>query len=129
MQDIMPPLGANAQLILSYGVGGFRIGNADYASHVLVLPTATHAWNGELTLEALAPLFAYEPTTELLLIGTGVRHEMVDPSVRKALKEKELALDTMDTGAACRTFNILLGEGRRVAVALRLPTTKAPAIQ
>ena len=121
MQDIMPPVGANAQLIRSYGPLGFRIGQADYTTHMLVLPTETHAWSSELTLEALAPLFAYDPTTEVLLIGTGARHEMVDPMLRKALKEKGLALDTMDTGAACRTFNILLGEGRRVAVALRLP--------
>lgn len=120
MQDIMPPVGANAQLIRSYGPLGFRIGQADYTTHVLVLPTETHAWSGELTLEALAPLFAYDPATEVLLIGTGARHEMVDPMLRKALKEKGLALDTMDTGAACRTFNILLGEGRRVAVALRM---------
>ena len=122
MQDIMPPVGANAQVIRSYGAAGFRIGQAEYASHVLVLPTQTHPWNGELTLEALSPLFAYEPATEVLLIGsTGARHEMVDPMLRKALKEKGLVLDTMDTGAACRTFNILLGESRRVAVALKLP--------
>ena len=121
MHNIMPPIAGNSQLIRSYGGQGFRIGQAEYASHVLVLPTITHAWNGELTPEALAPLFAYEPATELLLIGTGARHEMVDPALRMGLKEKGLALDTMDTGAACRTFNVLLGEGRRVAVALLLP--------
>ena len=121
MHDIMPPVGANAQLILSYGPAGFRIGHGQYATHVLVLPTETHGWSGELTLEALAPLFTYDPVTEVLLIGTGARHEMVDLGLRKALKERGLAIDTMDTGAACRTFNILLGEGRRVAVALRLP--------
>lgn len=125
MQDIMPPVGANAQLIRSYGPAGFRIGQADYASHVLVLPTVTHVWNGELTLEALAPLFQTSSgdaaPTEILLIGTGKRHEMVDAATRKALKEKGLATETMDTGAACRTFNVLLGESRRVAVALRLP--------
>jgi len=120
MQDIMPAVGANAQLILSYGPAGFRIGHVDYASHVLVLPTQTHVWNGELTLEALAPLFPYDPATEFLLIGTGAQHEMIDPALRKMLKECGLAIDTMDTGAACRTFNILLGEGRRVAVALRM---------
>jgi uncharacterized protein len=121
MQDIMPPVGANAQLILSYGSAGFRIGHGEYASHVLVLPTQTHPWSGELTPESLAPIFAHDPATEVLLIGTGARHEMIDPALRKALKERGLAIDTMDTGAACRTFNILLGEGRRVAVALRLP--------
>lgn len=122
MHDIMPPLAANAQLIQSYGPAGFRIGNAEYATHVLVSPTETIAWNGELTIEALKPVVEAEPKCEVLLIGTGARHEMIAPELRRALKEQGLAVDTMDTGAACRTFNILLGESRRVAVALLLPT-------
>ena len=122
MHDIMPPLAANAQLIQSYGPAGFRIGNAEYATHVLVTPTATFVWDGALTLEAFAPLLTTEPKCEVLLIGTGARHELVALEFRRALKEQGLAVDTMDTGAACRTFNILLGEGRRAAVALMLPT-------
>jgi uncharacterized protein len=118
MHDITPPLGANAQLIQSYGASGFRIGNAHYGMHVLVTPTATFPWNGDFTLEALAAVA--DIGCELLLIGTGARHELIAPELRTALKSKGLAVDTMDTGAACRTFNILLGEGRRAAVALRL---------
>ena len=121
MHDIMPQLAAGSQLIQSYGAGGFRIGNAMYDSHVLVMPTATFIWSGELSTAALAPVFSVEPATEVLLIGTGARHEMIAPELRRALKEKGLAIDSMDTGAACRTFNILLGEGRRAAVALLLP--------
>lgn len=121
MQDIMPPVGANAQLIQSYGTGGFRIGNVNYDTHVLVLPDATHVWNGDYTIEALAPLIEAGLAVELVLIGTGPRHEMLAPETRKRLKSQGWAVDTMDTGAACRTFNILLAEGRRVAVALRLP--------
>ncbi len=118
MHDIMPQLSANAQVIQSYGANGFRIGNAMYDTHVLVLPTATFAWNGELTMEALTAVLG---DTEILLIGTGARHEMIAPELRKALKERGIGIDTMDTGAACRTFNVLLGESRRVAAALRLP--------
>lgn len=121
MQDIMPPVGANAQLIQSYGAGGFRIGNVNYDTHVLVLQDATHAWNGDYTIEALAPLIEAGLAVELVLIGTGPRHEMLAPETRKLLKSQGWAVDTMDTGAACRTFNILLAEGRRVAVAMRLP--------
>lgn len=120
MHDIMPPVGANAQLIQSYGASGFRIGNATYATPVLVLPHATVVWSGELSVAALAPLTSADPATEVLLIGTGARHEMLAPELRRALRECGLSVDTMDTGAACRTFNILLAEGRRVAVALRL---------
>lgn len=121
MQDIMPPVGANAQLIQSYGASGFRIGNAQYDQPVLVLPTETVRWNGELTVEALEPVLAATPAVEVLLIGTGKRHEMIPPALRAALKARGLGVDTMDTGAACRTFNILLGESRRVAAALTLP--------
>lgn len=124
MHDIMPPVAANAQLIQSYGAGGFRIGNAMYMSPVLVTPAATFAWSGALTIEALAPLLPQpgdaEPI-EILLLGTGARHEMLAPALRAALKARGLGVDTMDTGAACRTFNILLGEARRVAAALMLP--------
>lgn len=120
MQDIMPPVGAGAQLIQSYGPAGFRIGNMAYETHVFVTPTATVAWSGELSLESLAPYLA-SGEIEILLIGTGARHEMIAPEIRRAFKAREIGLDTMDTGAACRTFNILLGEGRRAAVALMLP--------
>lgn len=121
MQDIMPPLGAGAQVIQSYGPQGFRIGNAVYETPVLVTESATYAWNGELTEQALEPLFLTTPQPEVLLIGTGARHRMVPPALRAALKARGLAIDTMDSGAACRTFNILLGEGRRVAAVLLLP--------
>ena len=121
MQDIMPPVGANAQLIQSYGHAGFRIGNTHYTSSVLVTPTTTFAWNGAWTIEALAPLFDTDPGPEILLLGTGTRHTMLDAHLRQMLKTKGVGIDTMDTGAACRTFNILLGESRRVAAALILP--------
>lgn len=121
MQDIMPQLGAGAQLVRSYGPQGFRIGQDSHEGHVLVLPTMTLAWSGALTMEALGPVLNAEPLTEILIIGTGKRHEMISPELRRALKEHGVGFDTMDTGAACRTFNILLGEGRRVAAALILP--------
>lgn len=120
MQDMMPQLGAGAQLVRSYGPEGFRIGQDSYAGHVLVLPAQTVAWSGELTIEALAPLLSADPATEIIIIGTGKRHEMVSPELKRALKVRGVGIDTMDTGAACRTFNVLLGEGRRVAAALML---------
>jgi uncharacterized protein len=107
--------------VRSYGPQGFRIGQGAHEGHVLVLPTQTVAWSGAFTLAAIAPLLDAEPTTEIIMIGTGARHEMLSPDFRRALKERGVAFDSMDTGAACRTFNILLGEGRRVAAALLLP--------
>ena len=121
MQDIMPPLGAFAQLIQSYGASGFRIGNNLYDTHVLVLPDATVEWTGEWSLDAFAAILSASPCPEVLLVGTGARHVMVPPLFRNAIKAREMGFDSMDTGAACRTFNVLLGEGRRVAAALLLP--------
>lgn len=121
MQDMMPQLGAGAQLVRAYGPEGFRIGQDSHAGHVLVLPAQTVAWSGELTIEALATLLNADPATEIIIIGTGKRHEMIAPDLKRALKERGVGTDTMDTGAACRTFNVLLGESRRVAAALLLP--------
>lgn len=120
MQDIMPPVGADAQVIQSYGAGGFRIGNAEYDTPVIVLPTQTFVWDGALTLESLAPILSAVPKPEVLLFGTGKMHVRVDAQLRMQLKQQGIGTDTMDTGAACRTFNILLGEGRRVVAALML---------
>jgi len=121
MQDIMPPVAANAQLVQSYGADGFRIGNQFYPSHVLVLPDKTIAWNGEWGGEMLAFLLSALPPSEVILLGTGAKHVMIPASLRQLIKSKSIGFDTMDTGAACRTFNILLGEGRRVAAAFLLP--------
>lgn len=120
MQDLTPRLDANAQLIQSYGPAGFRIANQDYASAVRLTNESTEAWDGELTVEALAPFFAMQPLPEVVLIGTGLRHVMLPAALRDALKAHGLAVDTMATGAAARTFNILLGEARRVVALLQL---------
>jgi uncharacterized protein len=55
---------------------------------------------------------------EVLLLGTGTRHEFVPPSLRRRLRDAGIVIDTMDTGAACRTYNVLVAEDRRVAAAL-----------
>lgn len=115
-------MGADAQVIQSYGAEGFRIGNRLYTTAVLVLPTQTLAWNGMWEMESLLPLIPPTAIPEILLLGTGVRHTQVPASLKTALRARGIGSDSMDTGAACRTFNILLGEGRRVAAALLLPT-------
>ena len=120
MQDIMPQLAAGAQLVQSYGPQGFRIGNVDHTTPVLITPKVTYPWNGELTIEAFAPFLTSDPRLEVLLVGTGLRHVMLPASLRAELKNRAIAVDSMDSGAACRTFNILLSEGRRVGAALQL---------
>lgn len=116
------PDSAQVQLIRSYGPGRFLISEREWRQPVLVTPTVTMAWNvaraEELTLESLAALKAAPVPTELLVLGCGARAIFVPPDLRAALKAAGLALEVVDTGSACRIYNVLLAESRRVAAAL-----------
>ena len=116
------PDAALAQVIRSYGPGHFLIGQRDWREPVLVTPTATTAWNAtraeELSLASLDALKQAPAPTELLVLGCGARAAFITPAVRAELKAAGLALEVVDTGSACRIYNVLLAEGRRVAAAL-----------
>ena len=113
---------SQVQLIRSYGPGHFLIGEHDWRSPVLVTPTVTTAWNvtraEELSLDNLAPLKSAAVPTELLVLGCGPRSVFIAPNRRADLKRAGMALEVVDTGSACRIYNVLLAEGRRVAAAL-----------
>ena len=113
---------AQVQLIRSYGPGHFKIGEREWRSPVLVTPTRTTAWDvaraEDLALDNLAALKEAPTPTELLVVGCGPRAVFLPPPLRAALKSAGLALEVVDTGSACRTYNVLLAEGRRVAAAL-----------
>jgi uncharacterized protein len=89
----------------------------------LVRPGAVAPWNtgdviSGLTTSALAPVLEVGPAVSILLVGGGRGTVMIPAAIRAELRAAGLVLDAMDTGAACRTYNVLLGEGRRVAAAL-----------
>ena len=113
---------SQVQLIRSYGPGRFVIGEREWRSAVLVMPHATVPWPGaraeDLALDSLSPLQAAPVPTELLVLGCGARAVLVPPPLRASLKAAGWALEVVDTGSACRIFNVLLAEGRRVAAAL-----------
>lgn len=113
---------AQVQLIRSYGPGRFLISDRDWRQPVLVTPFTTTAWNvaraEDLTLESLAALQVAPAPTELLVLGCGARAIFVPPELRATLKSAGLALEVVDTGSACRIYNVLLAESRRVAAAL-----------
>ena len=113
---------SQVQLIRSYGPGHFLIGERDWRSPVLVTPAVTVVWNvaraEELSLDNLAPLASAAVPTELLVLGCGARAIFIAPDRRAALKGAGMALEVVDTGSACRIYNVLLAEGRRVAAAL-----------
>lgn len=125
MADITPPLPTERQLIQGYGDGGFRIAGQDYSGSVLVEPEVTRPWfvgtAAEIDLASLSSLTDGRdggPSDGILLIGTGRAITPLDPALRVALRGFGLGLEVMDTGAACRTFNILLAEERNVVAAL-----------
>ena len=113
---------SRVQLIRSYGPGHFLIGDRDWRMPVLVTPSLTSEWAilraEDLSLASLEPLRRVEPPPELLVLGCGPRAIFVPPALRAELRQAGLALEVVDTGSACRIYNVLLAEGRRVAAAL-----------
>ncbi len=110
------------QLIQTYGPGRFRISDVDHTGAVLVLPQRTTPWSvataDEIAADNLGPIIEATPAVEVLVVGCGARASFIPPSRRSELRAYGLVLEVMDTGAACRTYNVLLAEGRRVAAAL-----------
>ena len=120
--DITPSIPADRQVIDSYGPNRFRVAQADYEGPVIVFPDRVLSWDvrsvDALAADRLDAVTAADSGVELLLIGTGTRTEFIPPAVRRPIRDRGVAIDFMDTGAACRTYNVLLAEGRRVAAAL-----------
>lgn len=105
------------QVIQSYGEGGFRVSNVRHAGAILVRSTRTTAWP-DATIATLTPALLVESEIDVLVVGCGARAAFVPPATREAFKRRGVALEVADTPAACRTYNVLLAEGRRVAAAL-----------
>jgi uncharacterized protein len=106
----------------AYGNGGFRFAGMSHRGSILCLPSGIHAWppvrTHEIDVGALAPALAEAPALGLLLLGTGRQLALPSAEVRRACSDAGIALEPMDTGAACRTYNVLLAEGRPVGAAL-----------
>ncbi|GGK43388.1 Mth938-like domain-containing protein [Salinarimonas ramus] len=106
----------------AYGGGGFRFADMSHRGSILALPSGIHAWDArtpqDLTLGAFAPVLAEAEGIELLLVGVGRDLVLLEEDVLWGLRERGMRIETMQTGAAARTYTILLGENRRVAAAL-----------
>jgi uncharacterized protein len=106
----------------AYGNGGFRFADMSHRGSILVLPSAIEAWAvnapDEVTVASIDRLLVEAPSIEILLVGTGPSLALLPANVVAALRAAGLEPDLMATGAAVRTFNVLLSEGRQVAAAL-----------
>lgn len=120
--DVTPALPQGAKSIDSYGDGGFRVAGERFEGAVIVTPTAVSSWMAGAPCdlgahEAQAVAQAVDGA-ELVLIGSGARPVPLPKAFREALTGAGVRVDVMDTGAACRTYSVLLAEGRSVAAAL-----------
>lgn len=104
-----------ARPIEGYGPGFFRIGGVAHPAPVVIAPGHVAPWAG---LEDPAPLLALAGRIDVLFVGTGPRIAPLPRTLRDALEAAGLGVETMASASACRTYNVLLAEGRRVAVAL-----------
>jgi uncharacterized protein len=99
-------------------IGEQRIGRSCIVTSDRLIIDGEPATFGELAPAHLEAIFALAP--ELVLIGTGATHQFASRPVRAAFAERRVGLEVMHLGAACRTFNVLVQEGRQVAAALFL---------
>jgi len=106
----------------TYGDGGFRFADMSHRGSIVALPSGIKAWAPEsatgLTPADFEPVLAEGETIELLLVGTGADIVFIGEPIRARLRTAGIRIDVMQTGAAVRTYNILLAENRRVAAAL-----------
>ena len=110
------------QIIQGYGAGMFRISAIVHQNSVIVFPTQTILWPvtelGQVDESSLSPALGQAPELDILLLGTGNTMKLADPTLIRACRAHSVVLEVMDTGAACRTYNLLAGEQRRIAAAL-----------
>ena len=114
-----------SNLIRAWEPGRVRVGDEWLAGNLIIsAETIVSDWTvidpNRLTLADLEPALALEP--ELVIVGAGDSRVPPDIDLMQALAELAIGLEFMQTSAACRTFNVLVHEGRRVAAALIQPT-------
>ena len=106
----------------AYGNGGFRFAGMSHRGSLLCLPSGIYGWDGPVdgrpTELDFAKVLAEADQIEILLIGTGRELVPIAEPLRQRLREAHIIADSMSTGAAVRTYNVVLAEGRAVAAAL-----------
>lgn len=112
---------AGKLVIQAYAEGQVLVNGVSYRESLILTPTdVVSGWRpdsfSELSEADFQALIELGP--ELILLGTGATHRFPHPSLTRGIMARRIGLESMDTAAACRTYNILMAEGRRVAAAL-----------
>ena len=120
--DVTPLVDKHLKIIQGYSDASFSISGEVYETPVLVWPDCVKPWDvtdfETLKAEDLAPV--QNTGVEVLLLGTGATGRFVKPEILNPLKQSGVNVEVMSTAAACRTYNVLISEGRRVMAALLL---------
>jgi uncharacterized protein len=120
--DLIPLVPAGRQMIDRYGEDRFTVSGTVHHGSIIVFTDHTLAWPvraiTEVTLDSLQPILAVRESLEVVLLGCGARLTQIPRELRQMLRQSGLAAELMDTGAACRTYNVLAAEERKVAAAL-----------
>lgn len=119
--DITPLMRPEQKIIQSYGAGFFRVNGEVIKHHILVHDDAVAEWSGldaSGEVQLSDDILALQGKVDILLIGMGANFKVLPPSKRAKFQGLGMTVDIMDTASACRTFNVLTAEGRRVAAVL-----------
>ncbi|MBF9031367.1 hypothetical protein HKCCE3408_13275 [Rhodobacterales bacterium HKCCE3408] len=98
-----------------YGPGFFRVGGTVHEGAVLVLPGSVTSWQG---YDAHDPIAGAAERIDVILVGTGAEIGPIPEPFRAKIEAAGIGIEIMASAAACRTYNVLLGEGRRIGAAL-----------
>jgi uncharacterized protein len=118
---LQPNPSGSQRTIAGHGPGWVDIGGRRYQRSLLITPTAIDADWGPDAFEALAEAHLNAltgNTCDVVLLGTGSRQRFPQPQLLRSLIEAGIGVEIMDTAAACRTYNIVVAEGRAVVAAL-----------
>ena len=120
--DITPSIPVDRQIIQTYGNFSFKVNDIIHQNPIIVMQSETIQWSVErvedLVVGCFSEIIQARPAIEILLIGCGRFGKIIEPDKLAYLREAQITVEPMDTGAACRTFNVLMAEDRRVAAAL-----------
>jgi uncharacterized protein len=112
---------AQGPVVQGFSAGGFSVDGGVYEA-LLLTPERADGWSppplAELTMEHLQPLLSLEPSPEFLIVGTGAGMAFPPRALVRALEERGIGVEAMDSRAAARTWGMLRGEGRWIAAAL-----------
>ncbi len=117
-----PPFFPERAPIDAYGDHGFRFAETSHRGALLILPSGMYGWQPEafeaVDTPSFSRVFDEASGIDFLLFGTGEKRLVPPAEISRAFLDAGVGLEIMDTGAACRTYNVLLGEARAVAAAL-----------